>query len=179
MGVPHFPTLETTVSRLVPFSEERHLTDAYVSWLNDPDIVRYSRQRHRTHTGESNQRYVRAFTKAGNLFWAIEDKTDDFAHIGNITVTIDKIDGVADIGILIGRAQSFGKGHGFAAWIAVMDYLKTRDEVAKISAGCMDGNRAMVRIMEKSGMIFEARRPAHFAFEGGRADALYYGVVKS
>ena len=168
--------LETNVSRLVPFTK-KHLSEVYVSWLNNPETVRYSRQRFRTHTIESCKHYVEHTKAAGNLLWAIEDKTDNFTHIGNISATIDTIDKVADIGILIGSPNSYGKGHGYSAWNAVLNYLKSREDVQKITGGCMSTNIAMTRIMEKSGMIREAVRPKHCISGNTRVDSIHYGIV--
>lgn len=168
--------LNTVSLRLVPFAK-KHLTEAYVGWLNDPITVKYSRQKHRVHTLESCQKYVESFTASGNIFWAIEDKTIDNMHIGNLTVSIDPIDRIADIGIMIGNPSSFGKGYGFLAWQAALNHVKTFKDVEKITAGCMAENQAMMRIMEKSGMGLEARRPAHFRLEGMRVDGLYYGLL--
>ena len=40
----------TTRLQIIPFREE-YLTERYVSWLNDPEVVRFSDQRHRQHQG--------------------------------------------------------------------------------------------------------------------------------
>lgn len=168
--------LENTSSLLVPFSE-KHLTENYVSWLNNPETVRYSRQRFNNHTIHSCREYFEGIKSAGNLLWAIEDKSDNLNHIGNISATIDRIDKVADIGIMIGNPSSFGKGHGFIAWRTVLNYLKSREDIHKITGGCMATNTAMIRIMEKSGMIREAVRPRHFIADNIRVDGIYYGLV--
>ena len=62
--------LESERLRLEPFAE-RHLTPVYVSWLNDPDVTRYSEQRFRAHTIESCRDYVSAFENSANSLWAI------------------------------------------------------------------------------------------------------------
>jgi len=55
------PVLQTARLRMVPFSEA-HLTTRYVGWLNDPEVVRYSEQRHQTHTIESCRSYLLSFS---------------------------------------------------------------------------------------------------------------------
>lgn len=44
-----FPPLDPGPCRVVRFAD-RHLTERYVGWLNDPAVVRYSEQRHSRHT---------------------------------------------------------------------------------------------------------------------------------
>ena len=37
------------------------VTDAYVGWLNDPEVTRFSNQRFRTHTRGSCEEYLASF----------------------------------------------------------------------------------------------------------------------
>jgi len=47
------------------------ITEKYIAWLNDPDIVKYSEQRHFIHTFESCQRYLMSVSAEQNLFLAL------------------------------------------------------------------------------------------------------------
>ena len=48
-------SLDIKTNRLLitPFREE-HITDRYLNWLNDPELMLYSEQRHKTHIGNIN-----------------------------------------------------------------------------------------------------------------------------
>jgi len=48
-----------------------HLTKRYVNWLNDPEVVRFSEQRHFNHTFKSCSNYYLNQLKTDNLFLAI------------------------------------------------------------------------------------------------------------
>lgn len=158
---------------LVPFSQ-LHLTTAYVSWLNDLQTVRFSEQRHKLHSLATCAAYVASHVKNGNLIWAIEDEQS--VHVGNITATIDSINRVADIGILIGDPSARGKGSGFLAWRAVLEHLMALKRLDKVTGGCLSTNLAMIKIMEKCNMIADGQRIGHHVWEGTRVDVLYRAI---
>src|SRR4051812_9779295 len=88
--------------RILSFGPE-HLTERYVGWLNDPEVVKFSEQRHKTHSIESSQRYFESFIGSSNYFLAIEAADETLGHIGNISIAVDLENGVADVSILIGE----------------------------------------------------------------------------
>ncbi|MBY4893450.1 GNAT family N-acetyltransferase [Rhodobacteraceae bacterium N5(2021)] len=164
------PVLTNGPVRLVPFGD-RHLTDTYVGWLNTPELVRFSEQRHRSHDLDSCRAYVASFATGPNLLWAVEDHATG-SHVGNITATVNPPNGLADISILIGGGS--GQGYGFAAWSAVLDYLGSRPDLRKITGGCLAGNAAMVAIMRKAKMQPDGVRKDHFLVDGAPMDVLHF-----
>ncbi|MGJ3258697.1 MAG: GNAT family N-acetyltransferase [Rhodospirillales bacterium] len=165
-------TLTTERLTLRPFDTARHLTESYVAWLNDPDVVRYSEQRHRTHTLATCRAFAEGFQTGPSRLWTIEMR-EDGSHIGNIHADIDAANGLADVAILIGARQAWGKGIGLEAWNAVLDWLLTDGGIRKAVAGCMASNAAMVRIMEKSGMVPDGTRNAHYVLDGKPEDIVF------
>jgi RimJ/RimL family protein N-acetyltransferase len=168
------PNIETPRLIIEPFSE-KYLTPRYVSWLNDPEVVRYSEQRHRQHTLESCKKYYESFAGTPNFFWAISLKDTEF-HIGNLNAYVDIMNKVADIGILLGEKAAWGKGHGLEAWKAVCDYLLGNGGIRKISAGTLALNAGMLNIMIRSGMVEDGRRFRHYLVEGHEIDLLHYAL---
>lgn len=167
------PTALTTARlRIVPFAQ-RHLTPRYVSWLNDPEVVRHSEQRHHAHTMESCRAYWNSFRGTPHLFWAIESLDPDVGHIGNITAHVDPANGVADVGILIGDRVVWGKGYGTEAWNVVVDHLLALPGIRKVTAGTLAVNEGMLRVMKKSGMLDDGRRFRHAVWEGREADIVH------
>jgi RimJ/RimL family protein N-acetyltransferase len=150
--------------------EQRHLTPRYVSWLNDPEVVRYSEQRHMRHTLTSCQAYFDSFRGSDDLFLAIEAVDPPLGHIGNISVTIDLPNAVADMSILVGERRAWGTGLGSRAWCAVLKELLARPTIRKITAGTMAANSKMLRLMERSGMTIEGGRSRQFLLEGNEVD---------
>jgi RimJ/RimL family protein N-acetyltransferase len=166
--------IETLRLIIEPFSE-KHLTQRYVNWLNDKEVVKYSEQRHKQHTFESCKKYFESFANTPNYFWAISLR-DTKAHIGNMNAYINTMNKVADIGILLGDREMWGKGYGLEAWKAVCDHLFDNVGIRKITAGTLVLNTGMLNIMIRSGMIEDGRRIRHYLFEGREVDVLHYAL---
>jgi len=164
--------LTTDRLTLRPFDTNVHLTERYVAWLNDPDVVRYSEQRHRTHSLESCRAFVAGFNNGPSRLWAIE-RTADGLHIGNIHADIDSANRLADVAVLLGAREVWGQGYGLEAWNAVLDWLLGSGGIRKAVAGCMQSNAAMVRIMAHSGMVPDGTRSAHYLLNGNPEDIIF------
>lgn len=171
--MPAAEIIETTRLRLVPF-EDRHLTARYVGWLNDPEVVRYSEQRHRRHDLDGCRHWVEAMRTGSHPLWAIEANESRLGHVGNIAAYIDIANKVADVTILIGERASWGKGIGAEAWAAVCDWLVACALMRKVTGGTMAANRGMVRIMERAGMRPDGVRAGQFLLNGQAVDLVHY-----
>ena len=156
---------------LEPFTE-KFLTERYVSWLNDPEVVKYSENRHRMHTIQSCAEYLASFAGSPHCFWAICQRSD-MLHIGNVNAYVDEFNSVADMGILIGEPSSSGKGYATEAWRAVMDYLIQHRKIRKISAGAMAANIPMIKVMERCGMQPDGTRKNHFLLNSNPVDLVH------
>lgn len=171
---------DTLVSKrldLVPFRAE-FLTPRYVGWLNDPETVRYSEQRHRHHTLESCARYAASMEGGTDHFWAIVAHNPALGHIGNMTATVDPNNKVADLAILIGEAGARGRGLGLEAWKCACDFLLGEGGIRKVTAGTMGANAPMLGVMRASGMVEEGRRARHFLHEGQEVDLVMAALVQ-
>ncbi|MEQ8504112.1 MAG: GNAT family N-acetyltransferase [Rhodospirillales bacterium] len=166
------PVLKTPRLVLEPFPGEL-LTERYVGWLNDPEIVRYSEQRHRTHTLESCREFIESFAGTPNGLWAIRETAQGGRHIGNISTEIDPRSGTGDIRILIGERDAWGTGLGAEAWMAVMAHLFDDLGLVHTTAGTLEDNRGMRKIMEKTGMTETHREPGPTPIDGQNMDMIY------
>jgi len=161
--------------RLSPF-DQRHLSLEYVSWLNDEALMRYSEQRHRLHTPESCREYLASFAGTPHYFWAIEALDLDGLHIGNLNAYVDRHNGLADMGILIGHAAARRRGYGQLAWNAALSHLMNQAGLRKVTAGMMAENAAMICIAERSSMLPDGCRRRHFVRNGTEVDMVYWAA---
>jgi len=164
--------IETPRLTIVPFGEA-HLTERYVAWLNEPEVVRYSDQRFRTHTLESCRAYMESFRGTPNHFWAIVARDPALGHIGNLNAYVSTLHRVADVGIVVGERGAWGKGLGGEAWIAVCDHLLRAGGMRKVTAGTLEVNRPMLAIMERAGMVPDGRQVRQNLFEGREVDVVH------
>ena len=164
-------SIEGSRITLIPFTED-FITDRYLSWLNNPKVVRYSRQRSTRHTKETALRFLETTKKSDSYFWAVLNaKTGD--HIGNVSVTMDRPNSVADIAIMIGEHSIWGQGYDLEAWSLVLHHLH-KEGIRLVTGGCMATNTAMIRVMEKSGMRPYFTRAGYFLDQGRPVDSVHY-----
>ena len=149
------------------------ITDRYVGWLNDPRVVRFSNQRFLAHDRASCLQYLYSFAGTDNLFLSVR-RLDTSQTIGTMTAYISSHHGTVDVGILIGDTSVWGGGYGQDAWNALTNWLLAQDSIRKLTGGTLACNKAMARIMERSGMQLEAVRKAQEMVEGAPQDILYF-----
>ena len=152
-----------------PFLES-DLSDVYISWLNDPEVVRFSNQRFVKHDIASVRDYYESFSGSSNALFAIEDVQTQL-HVGTMTAYVQPYHGTVDVGILMGLR---GNGFGKEAWRLVIDWLLDTCHARKVTAGTLSCNHGMIRLMELAGMHQEATRAAQEVVEGKPQDIVYY-----
>jgi [ribosomal protein S5]-alanine N-acetyltransferase len=170
----HFPLSGEFVS-LHPFVEA-NITSEYIGWLNDPTVVRYSNQRFSQHNQETCRAYLRSFGSSNHIFLSIQK---DSKFIGTMTVYISVAHKTADMGIMIGDRQYWGKGFGQDAWITLMQSLFDRFHMRKVTGGALRGNTSMVNIMIKSGMQADGVRIGQELVDGNPVDILHFAKFQS
>lgn len=158
-----FPELRRDHVCVRPFGPH-HLTDRYVSWLNDPEVVRFSELRHSTHTLEECRAFAASQQPPARHFLAVEEGLG--WHVGNIGVAIDWPNRSADMSIIIGERTAWGRGVASRAWSAVLEELLSASGLRKVTAGTMEVNEPMLRLMSRTLMRVEAVTPRHFLWEG-------------
>jgi RimJ/RimL family protein N-acetyltransferase len=92
---------------------------AYLSWLNDPAVLRFRAPKAFPSTMESLQRYIAGIPDRGDLVLAVCEKAGG-RHIGNIALnSISWIHRSAELSIMIGARDTWGKGYGKEAMTLV------------------------------------------------------------
>jgi len=172
MTVPAQVSLRSPRMQLDSF-DESCLSVEYLSWLNDPLVMRFSNQRFRTHTAESARAYARSFAGSPNLFLTIR-LADGGQLIGTMTAYVAEPHRTADMGLLIGNRAYWGQGYGLEAWTTLMTFLFTARGMRKVTAGTSKPNVGMKLIMERSGMHLEAVRSRQEIVEAVEEDVLYF-----
>lgn len=167
------PLLQGQGFVLRPFAEDL-ITARYVGWLNDRQLMQYSRQRFLTHTPESCRAFADSYTDGPHYFWGIVAEDPWLGHIGNLTANVDVHNRVADLTILVGEAKAQGKGFGLSAWSTAMSWLLGPAGFRKVAAGTMAINTPMLRIMQKSGMVEDGSRRRHFLYQDHEVDCIMY-----
>lgn len=148
---------------------EANLTEDYLGWLRDPQLMKFSNQRFRMHTMESCRAYMESFAGGDNMFIAIYYES---AFIGTMTAYHSVVHGTCDIGLLI-SAKVQGMGLGKDAWGTLMAHL-LREGTRKVTGGTLRCNEAMVRIMRSCGMHADGVRAGQELVDGVPQDIVYF-----
>ncbi len=170
--LPALPVLQGQQVRLQPFVGD-DVTPAYIGWLNDAVVVRYSNQRFRRHDAASCRAYLATFAGSDNVFASIRRAEDGLA-IGTMTAYRSRPHGTADIGVLLGERAAWGQGMGQDAWDTMMAWLAGQRGLRKLTCGMLACNLPMRRVAERSGMQLEATRRAQEIVDGVPQDILYF-----
>ncbi len=155
--------------------EKTDINSDYLSWLADPEVVKYSSQRHVSHTVESAQAYWLSFEQSVNSFLLLLTRQGE--PLGTMTLYRDLQSQVVDMGILIGNRSIWGLGYGSEAWGTMIDYLFASG-TRKITAGTLSVNLGMLKIMEKHQMQDDGVRRQHVYYEGNYVDQIHRARFK-
>lgn len=150
--------------------------EAYLRWMNDPEVIRFTETRFSRQTIESLRAFVNASQGPNSLLLAIVEKASG-RHIGNIKVGINSLHRFGSVGIIIGEKDCWGKGYATEAVRLLRDYAFAELKMEKLCAGCYDGNLGSVRAFEKAGFFLEGRRIGQVDFEGRRIDVILLGCL--
>jgi RimJ/RimL family protein N-acetyltransferase len=175
-SIKDFFPIEGRLVKIDVFRKE-NITDAYLGWLNDSVIVRYSNQRFHSHTRQTSLAYLESFDGTGNLFLAVYLKGDE-KFVGTLSAYISSAHETADIGIMIGDRTCWGSGVGSDAWSAVMSFLLDSAELRKVTGGAVECNKGMVKIMLKAGMKPDGVRVAQELVNGQVQDILHFAKFR-
>jgi RimJ/RimL family protein N-acetyltransferase len=150
--------------------EESDLSAQYLSWLNNAQHMRYSRQSLLKHDFNSARNYLETFRGSTNNFLSIKK---DGLLIGTATMYVNRDFGTCSAGIMIGSDYA-GNGYGKIAWALLIGEVASSLGVRKVNAGTLKENRPMLRLFETSGMELEAVLKDEGVLDGKPMDIILY-----
>jgi len=154
-------------------------TARYLSWLSDIEVTRHLEVRFSPpSTLENLARFIVATNNSGDTLMLGMFLRRDWRHIGNIKLgPINPHHGTAEIGLLIGDRDQWGKGYACEAIALLTDHAFAGLSLAKLTAGCYADNEGSRRAFLKAGYIQEGRRVAQWLVDGKRQDGILLGKV--
>jgi [ribosomal protein S5]-alanine N-acetyltransferase len=137
-----------------------HVNETYVSWLNDPEVTKYT-ETTGLNTLQSVRAYVETALSARNaVMWRILCDADH--HVGNIRLSnLSTLHQRAEVALMIGDRNFWGQGLATSAIRLITDYGFDHLHLRKLSAGVVEPNRASSRAFEKAGYELEATLRDH------------------
>lgn len=155
------------------------VNENYYRWMNDPAVTRYLESGFYPNSTEGLREYVtRMSGDRDGVFLAIVLKDGD-RHIGNIKLgPINWIHRFADVGLLIGERDCWGKGYAAEAIQLVTAYGFDVLNLHKLTAGCYAPNQGSLKAFLKAGYVQEGSRRSHFFCNGKYVDNVLVGLVR-
>lgn len=128
------------------------ITQDYLAWLNNKFHMRFSNQRHTTHTMQSCMQFLSSFEQSNNYFLAIENSGK---LVGTATLYLNLEANSFDIGLLIGEGHS-EKGLGKLALKQISNLeLFAIQGILTLTAGTLLENVGMQAVLEANGFLLE------------------------
>ena len=149
------------------FTPDR-VSQAYVAWLNNPQVNQYLESRFASHSLESTRAYVaRMLEDPNQRMFGIYDGE---RHIGNIKLgSINRWHLHAEVGLLI-APEAWGQGVGTKA-IALIEKVAFQEEgLHKLFAGVYAPNEASLKAFFRNGWTLAGTWRDHARLETGYFD---------
>ena len=153
------------------------VSERYVGWLNDYDIVKFTEQHYVKHSKKNIIDFVEEmYLSEANFLFGIYF---DHEHIGNIKLGPIGFDhNVSEISYFIAEKKHLRKGVGTEVVGAVVRIAFNDIGLDKVTAGTHANNIGSIKVLKKNGFIEEGRRYKQLLFEGQRIDSLIFGKVR-
>lgn len=154
------------------------VNDDYYRWMNDANVTKYTESRFSSNDMDSLRENVQQKLKDCNSFFLAVVLKDTEQHIGNIKLgPIDWDHRLADVGILIGNRNSWGKGHATEAIGLVVKFAFRELKLHKLTAGYYAANKGSEKAFFKNGFVVEGVRSRHRLCEGNYMDTVILGLL--
>ena len=100
-----FPITRERVS-IKPFRAS-DITNDYISWLNDREVVKFSNRRFINQNQETCEAFFNSIDSSDNIFLVVTHN-ENKETLGTVTVYFYKNQQTADIGIMLGNKKYWG-----------------------------------------------------------------------
>lgn len=154
-------------------------TSEYLSWINDEETTKGLV----TGTFPSNMEDLKSYlsqvsTDTKTVMFAI-CMNENHRHVGNIKLdNFDWISRTAELGVLLGAKDTWGKGIGTESCRLVLHYAFDQLNLRKVSLTVYENNPGALHVYEKIGFQTEGRLRKHIFVDGLYIDKLWMGIFK-
>ena len=159
--------------------KENHITNSYVKWMNDYEVVKYTEQKYKKHTIADIKKFVKEkINSPTDFLYGIFIFNKKKIHIGNLKIgPINKIHRTAEISYFIGEKKYWKVGIGSQVVKKAIEFSKKKYKLKKLVAGCYSVNKGSIGVLQKNKFKKEALLKSHIFFENKRIDQIIFGLV--
>lgn len=149
------------------------VSNKYIEWMNNEEIIQFLESRWKSYSLEDLKEYVRIMNKKNdNCIFGIFLKNNN-EHIGNIKIgNINQIHRHAEIGLIIGDKNIWGKGYGTESINLATKYAFEEINLNKLFAGIYSNNIASYKAFLKAGYREVGILKKHRFYKGNFIDEI-------
>jgi RimJ/RimL family protein N-acetyltransferase len=150
--------------------------ERYLSWLRNSLVNEFLEVRFERHSIESLQDFItQSRASQSELLLGIFERAGD-RHLGNVQLRdINVHHKTAEVGILVGEKDVWGRGVGTEAIKAMIGLARDKLGMYKLYAGVYSRNVRSVKAFEKVGFVVEGVRRRHVIVGDVRDDVVILG----
>jgi [ribosomal protein S5]-alanine N-acetyltransferase len=172
------PTISSNNFILRAFKKDD--AELFQLWDKDPIVQAHMPEYMDSYTDVENQHeyILECENDQEGWYWAIE--TNDGTTIGTISLTEHNHHHcIADLGIVIGDTQFWGKGVATEVIKTLVAYAFDQLHLSRINAEIESKNTPMARVLEKSGFTQDGKFVSARVKSGKRIDIFHFGITKA
>lgn len=180
MTEPTAPLLNIVGARVALGPLRRDLLPVYTRWLNDFAVTRTLAVGMLPQTAEAEARWYEAASQQPDAvhFTLYERATERPIGLGSLQ-RVDHRHGTAELGLLIGERERWGRGYGTEATQLLCDYGFTLLGLHNIWLAVYAVNARALRVYERAGFRLIGRRRAAWRLGDQRYDVLYLDCLRT
>lgn len=162
---------------VVRLLKQSMVSNTYVSWMNDYDVVKFTNQKNLKHTIKSVKLYVKdKLESEDELLLGFFRKN---LHIGNIKIgPINFYNKNTQISYIVGNKNFWGIGIATHVISYIVNYCFESLDLYKVSALTYSNNIASQKVLVKNNFIKEAIIKKQLFFENKFVDMLYFSKFR-
>lgn len=159
---------------LEPLNHKNFSRD-YVNWMQDEEVLQFLTGRTKAYSMEELEEYVTKMNESPtNYLFGIFLRAGNI-HIGNIKIGgIDPSHRFADVGLLIGNKDMWGKGYATEAIGLVTQYAFNKLSLKKLTAGMVVENIGSYKAFIKAGYKEVGKLSGHVISNGKHVDTILF-----
>ena len=158
---------------------EDDVTQRYLDFLNDKVVTKFLDAGRKEHSIDDLKSYVKEkISKNDCIFLAVRDKELSL-HIGNVKIEpIDYNNRKAEIGIMIGDKNFWGKGYGTEAMRLAVKFCFQDLDFNRVTLGVITDNIQAIKSYKKVGFVQEGVLRGDVIRDGKKYNRILMGLLK-
>ena len=154
------------------------INSQYLSWMNDPEITRYTASRNRHNNYQSLLAYLGKHDNRTSFQLGIF-VGDGELNIGNFSIICDLHNLIGRTNVLIGDKEWWGTGIVLQARALILEFLFLHMGIYKVCGTPLSKNRPAIFNYQKQGFTVEGvERDQVLLGDGSRSDVIHFAMFK-